>query len=251
VLNANGYPQRLIVVGGGSEIAAAIVEALAEGPLERVALLGPRPATLARTKERLAASVKELETFPLDLAETTAIPGALEPAIAWLEQLDSAIVAAGVLPDQHEADHDPALVARVFQINATGAAVALTVLAERFERQGYGQLIVLSSVAATVVRRRSYLYDASKAALDRFALGLADRLEPATRVHVVRPVYVRTKMTEGRAEPPFVLSAEQVARATLAGIRSHRRVIWVPAPARLGIAALSLLPRPILRRLPI
>jgi len=251
VLNANGLPQHLLIVGGGSEIAAAIAARMADGPLERVALLGPNVETLSRTAAGLTPAVSDVETFPLDLSQPDEAAAALEPAMAWLGSVDSAIIASGILPDQHLADHDPHLVARTFSVNATGPAACLTVVADHMEHAGTGQLIVLSSVAATVVRRRSYLYDASKAALDRFALGLADRLEPAVGVHIVRPVFVETRMTANLARPPLVLSVDAVAHATIEGIQAKQRVIWVPKPARIGAAALGLLPRSLLRRLPI
>ncbi len=253
MLNANGLPQRALVIGGGSDLARAIVRELAvSGPLERVALLGPRRSSLERVAAELAAHLDACATFELDLrAATSSIADALAPALEWLGGLDSVLMAAGTLPDQEVADHDPRVVEEAFQVNGTGPAVALTVLADHLERAGAGQLIVLSSVAATVVRRRSYLYDASKAALDRFALGLADRLEPAIGVHIVRPIFVATRMTEGRPRPAVSLSAEQVARATVAGLQARRRIIWVPPLARPAIAAISVLPRRLVRRLPL
>lgn len=252
MLNANGLPQQLLVVGGGSDLAVAIIKRLAtDGPLERVALAGPRPASLERARDQLRELLDDVATFHLDLASPMTVPSDLEPALEWLGNLDAVLVAAGVLPDQHAAEADPSIVANAFEVNATGPAVALSVLADRLERAGTGQLIILSSVAATVVRRRSYVYDASKAALDRFALGLADRLEPAVGVHIVRPMFVTTRMTEGLERPPLALSPEQVAAATIAGIQARRRVIWVPKVAALGVMVLSVLPRTLLRRLPI
>ena len=70
-------------------------------------------------------------------------------------------------------------------------------------------------------------------------------------VLVVRPGFVRTRMTEGRAAAPLAVGPDQVAEAVEAGILAGRRVVWVPAPMRLVSGVLRALPGPLFRRLPI
>jgi len=69
-------------------------------------------------------------------------------------------------------------------------------------------------------------------------------------VVVVRPGFVRTRMTAGLPVPPLAVDADAVARATVAGIRSRRTVVYAPAAFRAVSALLVVLPRAVLRRLP-
>ena len=67
-------------------------------------------------------------------------------------------------------------------------------------------------------------------------------------VLIVRPGFVRTKMTEGLDPAPMSASAEEVADAIVAGLASHKELVWVPAKLRFVFAVLRELPRPVWRR---
>ena len=121
----------------------------------------------------------------------------------------------------------------------------------RLAVQGHGVLVVLSSVAGRQARRANYVYGAAKAGLDLAALGLGDQLHgEGVQVLVVRPGFVRTRMTAGLPVPPLAVDADAVARAVVAGIRSRRTVVYVPSAFRVVAAVLAGLPRGVLRRLP-
>jgi decaprenylphospho-beta-D-erythro-pentofuranosid-2-ulose 2-reductase len=69
------------------------------------------------------------------------------------------------------------------------------------------------------------------------------------RVLVVRPGFVRTKMTAGRKPAPLSTTAEAVADAIADGLRRDTHTIWVPRSLRLVMVALRHLPRALFRRL--
>jgi decaprenylphospho-beta-D-erythro-pentofuranosid-2-ulose 2-reductase len=68
---------------------------------------------------------------------------------------------------------------------------------------------------------------------------------------VVRPGFVRTRMTAGLPEAPFATTAEAVAAAIESGLRRRAHTVWVPATLRPVMSALRHLPRPLFRRLPL
>ena len=88
-------------------------------------------------------------------------------------------------------------------VNLTWPAAAMAASAAQLRRQGHGRIVVLSSVAGYRVRRSNFVYGSAKAGLDGFALGLAESLRgTVVSVHIVRPGFVRTKMTPaGRPSP--------------------------------------------------
>jgi decaprenylphospho-beta-D-erythro-pentofuranosid-2-ulose 2-reductase len=124
-------------------------------------------------------------------------------------------------------------------------------LAQRLQAQGHGALVLLSSVAGERVRKANFVYGSSKAGVDGFFQGLGDRLA-GTGVHVtiVRPGFVRTKMTAGMKDAPLTTTPPVVAKAVADALARDREIIWVPAPLRLVMTVLRHLPRPVFRRLP-
>lgn len=252
MLDSRGLPQHVLVIGGGSEIARALLGRLGAVSLRSVLLLGPHPQSMAQTTTELLAAYPELvvETQHLDLADTATLDHRISEALASIQSLDAVIMAAGWLGTQSEDERDPDRVAHSITVNFTGPAMALTHCANQLKTQGYGLIIVLSSVAGEQVRRSNYLYGAAKAGLDGFALGLADRLHPAVRVLVVRPGFVTTVMTNGRTTPPLNTTPGRVADDIVRGITQHATIVWSPRILRPIMMIYRHLPRVLVRRIP-
>jgi decaprenylphospho-beta-D-erythro-pentofuranosid-2-ulose 2-reductase len=70
-------------------------------------------------------------------------------------------------------------------------------------------------------------------------------------VVVVRPGFVRSKMTTGLEAAPLATSPEKVAAAVAKGLRSGKRTIWVPGLLRIVMSVFRHLPGAVWRRLPI
>jgi decaprenylphospho-beta-D-erythro-pentofuranosid-2-ulose 2-reductase len=58
-------------------------------------------------------------------------------------------------------------------------------------------------------------------------------------------------MTEGMEPAPLSTSADAVADAVVAGLRSNATTIWVPATLRYVMSVLRHVPRVIFRKLPV
>ena len=152
---------------------------------------------------------------------------------------------------QEEDELDPGRVGRMMTVNLTWPAAALVATANQLRRQGHGRIIVLSSVAGYRIRRSNFIYGSAKAGLDGFAVGLSESLRgTGVSIHVVRPGFVRTKMTAGRPAAPFAVGPEQVASDIARGIDLKQTVIWSPRKLGLLFPMLRLLPNALWRRLP-
>jgi decaprenylphospho-beta-D-erythro-pentofuranosid-2-ulose 2-reductase len=111
---------------------------------------------------------------------------------------------------------------------------------------------VLSSVAAERARAGNAIYGAAKAGLDALAQGLGDAsASSGVRVLVVRPGFVKGRMTAGLKPAPFATTPEVVAAATVRALEGRAHTVWVPGALRPMFAALRLVPRPLYRRLPL
>ena len=112
--------------------------------------------------------------------------------------------------------------------------------------------MLLSSVAAERPRAANPIYGASKAGLDALAQSLSDAIASSgVRVLVVRPGFVKTRMTADVKPARFATTPDVVASATVAALRGGPGTIWVPGKLRLIFAVLRHLPRGIYRRLPL
>lgn len=247
------FPRHALVIGGGSDIARALIMQLGEHHLHSVVLMGPRLDSLAVAQQQLVAAHPHLTvtTAPLDLADLARVDVSIQQAFVALPELDTVIMAAGLLGDQTHDEHEPSRVQHLISVNFTGAAMALTRCAEHLERQRHGLIIVLSSVAAERVRRSNYLYGSAKAGLDGFSLGLAERLRPNVRVLVVRPGFAITAMTRHLRVPPLATQPDHIAGDVIRAITtSNATIVWSPPLMRPILALYRHLPRQLARRLP-
>ncbi len=254
--NALGAIQSLLVLGGSSDIGAAIAERLASGGCRRVVLAGRRSEAMEPVAERLRAAGAEVAITSWDATDIGGHADAVKAAWDALPRngssgdIDCVLLAAGVLGDQSHLEDDPAAAAEVATANYSGPVSTLLHVSQRLEEQGHGTIIVLSSVAGERVRQSNFVYGSSKAGLDGFCQGLGDSLDgTGVNVMVVRPGFVHSSMTEGKEAPPLSTTPEAVADAVADGLASGRHTVWVPGTFRYVMAAFRHLPRPLWRKL--
>jgi decaprenylphospho-beta-D-erythro-pentofuranosid-2-ulose 2-reductase len=245
-------PSSVLVLGGTSDIALALLDRLRSPALRRVVLAGRRSARLERALLDLAASgIGDVSAVDFDATDTETHDEVLDTAFG-AGDLDVVVVAFGVLGDQasYESDPDSAVVAA--QVNYVGALSVCLRTARLLRAQGHGTLVVLSSVAGERARRSNFVYGSTKAGLDVLASGLAEALRGSgAHVLVVRPGFVRTTMTSHLEPAPLAVTADEVAEAVVKGMRRHATVVYAPATLRVVMSGLRHLPGAVFRRLPI
>jgi len=244
---------RVLLIGGSSEIGLAIVRRLAgEGSVQ--------PYLIGRDRDRLASALAELERSgcsegQIDVVDAEDLESHAEVvarAFARSGGFETVVLAVGVLGGQAglDADRDEAL--EVMRVNFAGSGSLLLEAMRQLREQGSGTLVVLSTVAAERPRARNAIYGAAKAGLDALAQGLADATaDSGVRVLVVRPGFVTTRMTEGLERAPMATTPEAVADATVRALSTAAHTVWVPGRLRLVFALLRHLPRAVFRRLPL
>lgn len=251
--DAFGRPQSMVVLAGTSEIARAVVRRTVADRCRTVVLAGRNPTTLAEAAaEAVAAGADDVPTLLFDAGDPAGARDAVDRCFAAAGgEVDVVLVAVGELGDQSVDETDPERTAAMLTVNFTWPAAAMVAAAARIRTQGHGRLVVLSSVAGVRVRRANFVYGSSKAGLDAFSVGLGEALRGSgAGVMVVRPGFVRTKMTLGRPEAPFATTADVVAEAITDGLASGAEVVWAPGALRWVFAVLKNLPATIWRRLP-
>jgi decaprenylphospho-beta-D-erythro-pentofuranosid-2-ulose 2-reductase len=251
-MDALGVPQSVLALGGTSDIALATVHRLVERSPGLVVWLAARPSDRrTAAEEALRARGADVRTLDFDALDPDGHARVVEEA-GRQGEVDVALVAYGLLGDNEAAWTDPdeaLLLARTNYVGPVASGVALGALVRR---QGHGVVVALSSVAGERPRRSNFVYGSTKAGFDAFYTGLGEALRPmGGRVLVVRPGFVRSRMTEGLSAAPLAVDPDDVARAVVDALASGAEQVWVPQRMRAVMSVLRHLPRPVFRRLPI
>ena len=250
MINAVGAPQSLLLLGGTSDIALAIARKYSRS--------GLRVVLAARPSDRRTAAATELTILGCEVTEVDLDARDHESHAATIEQafsggdIDIAVIAFGLLGDPELAWHDPELALELAEVNYTAPVHFGVLLGQRMQAQAHGWIVALSSVAGERVRRSNFVYGSTKAGFDGFFLGLGEALRDyGVHVLVVRPGFVKSKMTTDLDEAPLAVTPDQVAEAVVDGIKSKRELVWVPGPLRVVMSGLRHVPRPLFRKLPL
>ncbi len=242
--------KKVLIVGGTSGIAQAMAGQLAQAGAA-LYLLGRSAPKL----ELVSANLKTRHDATVGIAAinfddfATHAP-AIDQAWTHLGGLDVAIICHGSLGDQKACEWDFKLAEAEFRTNCLGAMSFLSHLANRFEQQGSGQIIALSSVAGDRGRQSNYIYGAAKAGLSAYLQGLRNRLYPrGVKVLTVKPGFVDTPMTAHLKKGLLMASPEKVARDILRAADKDSCVLYTPWFWRWIMLIIKLVPEKIFRRL--
>lgn len=234
--------RRALVTGASSGIGAALARQLAE---QRAVLLltGRDRGALDACAGGCRAAGAQVTAVAGDLTEAAAI-ARLEREVSALGGLDLLVHNAGVTMNARFAELDLGVVRRIMEINYF-AAVALTQAALPALLAARGCIAVLSSLTGLVGVPTRTAYAASKHALHGFFTSLRVELRDAgVKVTIVCPGYVDTPMRSralgadgipqgfDQAASRRMLSADEVARATLEAAARGRRLVLLGRETR-------------------
>lgn len=248
--DALGEVQSVLVLGGGSDIGRALCTRLARSRCRTVVLAGRPEDDMASVADAVrAAGATTVEQVHWESADPTGHRKVIDDVFDRFGDIDLVFAPAGILGSQEAFDADPTFAAGAVAVNLGGLVSSCLLAAERMQAQGHGTIVLMSSVAGLRARKDNFVYGCTKAGLDAFGQGLGDALEgTGVRVVVVRPGFVRTKMTEGMQPAPFSTSPEAVADLIVAGLAEGREIVWAPPVLKYPFAVLRILPRTLWRR---
>jgi len=196
-------------------------------------------AIAARRVERIEALADRLRAegaanvlcVALDVTDFASIDAALERAAREFGRLDVVVANAGVGYSLPVGRGKFEQVRQTIDTNLTGAIATLEFALPRLRAQGGGQLVAITSVAASRGMPFMGAYSAAKAGLHRYVQALrAEVVHEPIVVTELAPGYIDTDMNRGVKNRPFVIPLEKggaiLARMIERGV-GHRYVpMW-------------------------
>jgi decaprenylphospho-beta-D-erythro-pentofuranosid-2-ulose 2-reductase len=231
---------RVMVLGGGSEIANAIVESLHRiGKASEVLLIGRNGKSMNR------AYVSNCKIFgnskcglidcnfsnPESTAETVRnAMNTFSPTIS--------ILAAGV----NSLDPNSLENIQMGLINFVSMSIAGEEILKGNNGDSKSSIIVLSSIASIRPRPTNYFYGSTKVGLDFWARGAMARRPEKNEIILIRMGKVATASSLMHPWAPFTVGPDYIGSRTARLVGHGTRIVWIPRILRLLAMVLMMLP---------
>jgi short-subunit dehydrogenase len=233
--------RRVIITGASSGIGAALARAYAA----RQTTLGLIARRAGALKELAAQFSTPHEIYALDVRDSAAMRAAAHAFITLHGSPDIVIANAGVSTGTlTELPEDLAAFKDVLDINVLGMVYTFQPFIDAMRAAGRGTLVGIASVAGYRGLPGAAAYSASKAAAISYLESLRVELRASgIKVVTICPGYIATPMTAKNPYPmPFMLSADQAARAMLDIINSGKTFAVIPWQMAIVARVLRVLP---------
>ena len=248
--NAYQLMRKILIIGATSAIAQETAKLFAKAH-HALFLVGRDTEKLKIITEDLKVrGASQVDYLTVDLNQFEQHQTIIEQAYTRLVGLDTILIAHGTLDNQKECEADYAQAEQCLRTNFLSVVSLLTILANRLERQGYGCIAVISSVAGDRGRQSNYVYGTAKGAVSLFLQGLRNRLHRAhVNVLTIKPGFVETPMTATFKKGALWAKPETVAQGIYWAIEKGKHEVYLPW-FWLGIMTIvKLLPEPLFKRM--
>ena len=230
MLNGFKSPGRIALIGAQSDIGRSIIDQLPKNS-------SPEVIRVDRSGE-----------YALDVTDKIAREK-IVTKLFDVGDLDLAIIAVGLLGTDSAMSEADNLVAAM-DVNYLATVHLLKLISDRMKSQAHGTILVISSFAQVRPRDDNFGYGSTKAGLDFYARGLASQLKgTGVTIKILRPGFVKSKMTEGMAIPPMTISTDECGRYGVQAITSKKLVTWAPSQLKYVALIFKVLPLSIFRKI--
>ena len=231
--------KRVWVIGASYGIGAEIARQLLAA--------GAHVALSARSRDKLqrvAGDAPPALLVPLDTTDAASVHAAVKSIAGAWGGFDLALIVAGTHDEMRAHDWNLKRARALLDVNLHGVLNCVDAALPVLLAQGHGGIGIVSSVAGYIGLPKALIYGPSKAALINFAESLYGDLHPrGIGVYLVNPGFVDTPLTQKNDfRMPALISAQDAARATLAGIAAGRFEIHYPKRFTLWLKLLRILP---------
>jgi decaprenylphospho-beta-D-erythro-pentofuranosid-2-ulose 2-reductase len=243
MLNSFGDIQKVLVLGGKSDLALTILSKLRLAYDAEIVLLG---RDMSDTSGSLDLKQFDVKSFSVDFND-------LDKAISIVSEVflsgdvDLVIFAYAILGEE-KFQLAPENFQKVLETNFMSQAILLNLVNTKLLEQKHGQILCISSVAGIRARKRNFVYGVSKFGVDFVAQGLQkNNLNSNVSITILRPGFIHSKMTTGLVPAPFATTLEKVGSIAVNALVGRKRIVYAPKKLLFVMFVLRILPERIFR----
>ena len=238
--------KKVIIIGATSGIG----EELARQCVDKEYVVGGT----GRRIERLEKMKSELGNYfyyaKMDVTNHEEAKSQLHKLIDEMGGMDVIVLNAGI--SNYQAASITAMEQKIIDVNVSGFVQLFGNAFQYFRKQGYGQIVGVSSIAALFGSSRAAPYSSSKAFISTYMQAYRQRCNSIKEDIVitdVKPGFVKSEMTEGKKGMFWVGETEKAVSQMLRDIENRKSYSYVTRRWRLVAWLLKLTPNWVLDRM--
>ncbi|HKK44089.1 MAG TPA: SDR family NAD(P)-dependent oxidoreductase [Balneolaceae bacterium] len=232
--------QKVAIIGATSGIGRELAcQMHAQGYI--VGATGRRMERLEELKNELKSRI-HIEY--MDVTKTEDTVAQLDQLIKKMGGLDIIVLNAGVSNYRDESKGRETDL-HVIDVNIRGFANLAAYSFARFEEQGHGQIVGISSIASLFGWGLSVPYNASKAFVNNYLQGYRQKANHSGAdivVTTVLPGFVQSEMTEGEGVLFWMASTEKAVSQIIVAIRKKKNIAYITRRWRLIAWLIKIIP---------
>ena len=185
---------------------------------------------LESLRNEAAGSLGQLEIYPLDVTDSSAVAECINSIVDKFGRIDQAVLNAGTYIPMDGKDFSASVVQQQVDLNLMGVCYCIEPLIPVMKHQKQGVIAINASLSGYRGLPQAGAYGASKAALINMAESLhLDLLSTGIDVKIINPGFVKTPLTDKNTFPmPFLISSRKAAQIITAGMNRRGFEIRFP-----------------------
>ncbi|EAT91256.2 hypothetical protein HBI56_016860 [Parastagonospora nodorum] len=191
---------KVIVVTGAAEgIGGAVADAMAEAGGDVALWYNSNSAAIKRAENLASQHDVKTKAYSVNVTDAAAVQAAIKQVVSDFGKLDVFVANAGTGDSQPLLQQSLDAYKNLMATNIDGVVFSAKYAGEVFAAQGFGNLILTSSISAHIVNVPidQPIYNGTKAFVSHLGKSLAREWREFARVNVVSPGFFNTKMGAG------------------------------------------------------
>ena len=231
---------KILITGASSGLGAELARQYATKENSLI-LLARREEKLRLLQNELFPFAKSVRIVVADVSEFEE----LQKKIAIIGYVDMVILNAGISIGHSEELTSFANFKKLYDVNVLSNHAILEILLPKFQEQGHGKIVFISSLASLISMPTSKAYSSTKRAVNAYAEGLRYKYNKyGIKVINILPGFIKSEMTDkNHFKMPFLLDTQEGVRRIKKAIDSNKRIYAFPLRFFLIISTLNLLPK--------
>ncbi|KAH7353858.1 short-chain dehydrogenase [Plectosphaerella cucumerina] len=189
----------IAITGAADGIGAAVAEAMAEAGGNVALLYNSNPAAVERAENLAKAHGVKTSAYKVDVSDSTQVQSTIQAVVKDFGKIDVFVANAGMAISKPLLEQTLDEYRKQMSVNVDGVLFCSKYAGEVFKSQGFGNLIITSSMSAHIVNVPvdQPVYNSTKAFVTHLGKSLAREWREFARVNIVSPGFFDTKMGAG------------------------------------------------------